>query len=365
MKIGIIDCDLLSKPRHNFPNLALMKLSGYHKSKGDTVELVNYDAANPYALFKEHDYFYAAKVFSDTNTPQFIKDSENMKVGGSGFYYDHEHELPNEIEHFFPDYSLYKEIRNNEYYNDFSIGFITRGCFRKCSFCINQNYDRVNFHSHVDEFLDKQKKYIMLLDDNITGYSGFYDVFDELDNTGKPYIFKQGMDFRLLSLKKMKRIWDSNYYSGDKKSKGGRTFFYAFDSINDYDIIETKLKIYYENIQYRHNIIFYVLAGYDENGIYDNIFYENDIMNTLRRIELLFKYGAFAYVMLHKNYIRYYNNLIYNQLKNICNAPINVAGKVFGDAILQKGYNQLYEYIQNNMPEINKIKQNIKHTDLI
>lgn len=361
MNIGLIDCDLLSRERHNFPNLALMKLSQFHKLKGDNVNLVSYDAINPNTMFHDHDYFYISKVFSGTIIPDYIIESDNIKLGGSGFYYDQSHGLPYEIEHIKPDYNLYKGFRNNSYYHDFSIGFTTRGCFRKCSFCINQNYDKVYFHAHINEFLDINRKYIMLLDDNITGYSGFYDVFDELDSTKKPFIFKQGMDFRILSLKKMRRIWISNYYSGVKKSKGGRTFFYAFDDINDYDIIDKKLKIYYENMPYKHNIIFYVLTGFDRSGKYDDSFFNNDIKNALKRVELLFNYGAFAYIMLHEDYRKSPYAYILNQLKNICNAPIHVAGKLLGDALLQKGYNQLYEWINNNMPEINKLRQNIKH----
>lgn len=203
-KIGLIDCDLISHERHNFPNLALMKISGYLKSIGHNVELTNYDSANQNSLFyNEYNKIYAAKVFSDTETPIFIKDTDKLTVGGSGFHYNHKHGLPKEIEHFMPDYNLYSKFRNIEFFTNYSIGFTTRGCFRKCQFCINQNYNKVFRHSKVSEFLDVSKPYIMLLDDNITGFSGFYDVFDELNATKKPFIFKQGMDFRILSLKKM------------------------------------------------------------------------------------------------------------------------------------------------------------------
>lgn len=365
-KIGLIDCDLISHERHNFPNLALMKISGYLKSMGHNVELTNYDSANPNSLFYgEYNQIFAAKVFSDTKTPYFIKNTDKLKVGGSGFYYNHEHSLPEEIEHFIPDYDLYSKFRDTEFFTNYSIGFTTRGCFRKCPFCINQNYDKVFRHSKVSEFLDTSKPYIMLLDDNITGFSGFYDVFNELNATKKPFIFKQGMDFRILSLKKMKKIWDSNYYSGKKKSKGGRTFFYAFDDINDYNLIDKKLNLYYSNIPYRHNLIFYVFTGFDRDGKYDNDFFEKDIRECLQRIELLFNYGAFGYVMLHANYkLSPYSKLL-NELKNICNAPIHVAGKYLGDALLQKGYTDLYEWIEQNEPQYLKLYQNVKNIKTI
>ena len=360
-KIGLIDCDLISKKRYNFPNLALMKLSSFFKNKNCMVSLTNYDSANPYGLFyNEYDYLFAAKVFSNTISPEFIKNTKKIMIGGSGFHYDTNHGLPKEIEHFKPDYNLYSQFKNTEFFTNYSIGFITRGCFRKCMFCINQNYDKVFRHSFVDEFLDIKRPYIMLLDDNISGFSGFYDVFDELDATGKPFIFKQGMDFRILSLKKMQRLWKSNYYSGRKKSKSGRTFFFAFDDIKDYDLIEKKLNIYYSNIPYHHNLIFYIFTGFDREYKYDSDFFERDIRECLQRIELLFNYGAFGYVMLHENYKKSpYANLL-NELKNICNAPIHVAGKYLGDALIQKGYTDLYDWLKDNEPHYLKLYQNIK-----
>jgi len=361
MNIGVIDCEFISGKGGKFPNLALMKISNYHKKKGDYVQLVGFDELNPISLFNNtQDRYYISKVFSKTQIPGYIKRGDNVFIGGSGFFYDHEHGLSDEIEHVKPDYSLYKGHESNEYFNKFSIGFTTRGCFRKCPFCINRNCDRVVRHSPVHEFLDTSRPFIMLLDDNITGFSGFYDIFDELNATGKPFIFKQGMDFRLLSLKKMRKIWDSNYYSGKTKSKGGRTFFYAFDDINDYDTINEKLNTYYSNIPYKHNLIFYVLAGFDRDNKYTDEFFEKDIRDTLKRIKLLFSYGAFAYVMLHENYkLSPYYDLL-NDLKNVCNAPIHVAGKLFGDAILQSKYMKLYDWIESHEPQYLKLRQNIK-----
>ena len=139
MKIGIIDADLLDNgTRH--PNLALMKISGFYKEIGDTVELLfNYDTINDY------DLVYLSKVFDFTKIPIKPCQYKNLKIGGSGFFWKYAPSLPNEIEHHMPDYHLYdkwieKEVERgisiNKYkdYINYSIGFTTRGCIRHCSF---------------------------------------------------------------------------------------------------------------------------------------------------------------------------------------------------------------------------------------
>ena len=171
MNIAIIDADLIGKTRHRFPNLASMKLSGYFKSKGYNVELkINYENLNKF------EQVYISKVFTNTPIEQSILNLPNIKYGGTGFFYDKAPFLPYKIEHHMPDYSLYdkwveaqinsgKDKKEFRYYTDYSIGFTTRFCFRGCEFCVNRNYKKVKIHSLIEEFLNKDKKYICLLDD--------------------------------------------------------------------------------------------------------------------------------------------------------------------------------------------------------
>lgn len=147
INIGIIDADLLDKGTR-FPNLALMKISGYYKSQGHNVKLIlNYNQ------IKEYDLIYLSKVFDYTNIPININNIRNLKYGGTGFYYDKAPFLKSEIEHHYPDYNLYDEyvqlkLKQDEpknkwkYYTDYSIGFTTRGCFRKCNFCVNKRFKK-------------------------------------------------------------------------------------------------------------------------------------------------------------------------------------------------------------------------------
>lgn len=116
MKIGLIDVD-----GHNFPNLALMKISAYHKQQGDKVEFVNF--------FEKYDKVYKTKVFTFSDDDYTVINAKEVIKGGTG--YDLQNKLPSQIEFMYPDYDLY-DIKNIAY------GYLTRGCPRGCKFCIVQ-----------------------------------------------------------------------------------------------------------------------------------------------------------------------------------------------------------------------------------
>lgn len=237
MKIGIIDAEIIGRKKHRFPNLACMKISGYHKKQGDDVHLLtNYDDIENY------DKVFISKVFTNTPVPDGVLNLSWVEYGGTGFYFDTAPNLPDEIEHSFPDYDLYKDwinecvengAKRSEFkeYTDYSIGFLTRGCFRKCGFCVNKKYDRVFCHSPLTEFYDPNRKKICLLDDNFLGFPKWREMLQELQATGKPFKFKQGLDERLLTDEKCEMLFNSKY-------DGDITF--AFDNVSDYPIIEKK-----------------------------------------------------------------------------------------------------------------------------
>ena len=215
MKIGIIDADLIWKKRHRFPNLASMKISGYYKKMGHEVEL-----KLDYNNLDQYDKVFISKVFTDTQLDEEILKLDNVEYGGTGFFYDKAPGLPYEIEHHMPDYHLYDnwvesqiekgiKVKEFDYYINYSIGYTTRKCFRQCGFCVNKNYKKVEVHSPVNEFLDPNRKYICLLDDNILGSSEWREIFEELNNTGKRFQYKQGMDERILTLERCEFILNS------------------------------------------------------------------------------------------------------------------------------------------------------------
>ena len=275
LNIGIIDADMLDGGTR-FPNLVLMKISAYHKSNGDNVELLsNYDNL-------EYDKIYLAKVFDYTKVPIDLTQYPNIEFNGTGFFYDQAQPLPDHIEHHMPDYDLYDE--DDEYYNDYSIGYCTRGCFRKCSFCVNKKYDKVCLASPVSEFLDQSKKYICLLDDNILGYSDWRSIIAELIATKKRFQFKQGVDIRLMTHEKA-ALLSQVKYKGD--------WIFAFDHIEDAELISKNIGIWKQYCKKTTKL--YVLTAYDSQDA-------EDVANAFKRIKIIFEHQCIPYIMRYKDY---------------------------------------------------------------
>ncbi|SHJ10799.1 hypothetical protein SAMN02745163_01321 [Clostridium cavendishii DSM 21758] len=309
MRIGLIDADLMDNgTRH--PNLALMKLAGYYKSNGHEVTLIY----NNYKEVKKYDKVFISKVFSFTNVPKWVIELEHVKIGGTGFFPDGGEDLSPEIEHHMPYYDLYKEYVEEQLYLgkrrsrfadylDYSIGFTTRGCFRKCSFCVNKKYDRVFRHSPVSEFLDDKRPFVYLWDDNILAFENWEEVLNDIEATGKQFQFRQGIDIRLMTDKKAKRFNNAKYH-GD--------FIFAFDHIQDRELIIEKVQLWR---RYSTKICkMYVISGYESQDA-------EDIRVVFERIKILMKYGSLPYIMRYEDYKKSKYRGMYVQLARWCNQP--------------------------------------------
>ena len=329
MNIAIIDADIVGRKKHRFPNLACMKLSGYYKQLGHNVRLeTTYDDIEIY------DKVFISKVFTDTPVPDGILNLSWVEYGETGFYFDKAPNLPDEIEHHMPDYHLYDEwieeciangAKRSEFkgYTDYSIGFLTRGCFRKCDFCVNKKYDRAFKHSPLEEFYDPTRSKICLLDDNFFSCANWRELFEELVQTGKPFQFKQGLDERLLTDEKCEALCSAKY-------DGSITF--AFDNIADYKLIEKKLQMIRRHT--KKQLAFYVLVGFDRSDKWDDAFWRQDVIDAFARIELLMKYGCNAYIMRYKTkgWTPYEDSPyrgIYITLARWCNQPSFLKKKSF------------------------------------
>lgn len=180
MNIGLIDVD-----GHNFPNLALMKISAWHKAQGDTVEWA-------FPIF-QYDIVYQSKVFDDTYSPDidWMPQADKIIKGGTGYGLDNK--LPDEIEHIYPDYSIYPELTKEK-----SFGFLTRGCPRGCDFCIVAGKEGRRSYkvANLDEFWRGQK-HIELLDPNILACKDHPDLLQQLVDSKACVNFNQGLDIRL------------------------------------------------------------------------------------------------------------------------------------------------------------------------
>jgi len=327
MKIGLIDNDFIVRKNHNFPNLALMKISAYHKKIGNEVKLIGFNEINPTNLFNtEFDKIIISKAFTDSPTPEFITTLNNVEKGGTGFYFDLASNLPDEIEHSFPDYNLYEPIlhtiKNKKYYNDYSIGYTTRGCFRHCSFCVNRNLNKVNLHSPINEFYDEAKPKIAMLDDNILGLPNreLYKIFDRFKEINKPMQYRQGMDIRLLTEERIKRIFELKY-DGD--------YYFAFDLWKYKDQIEKNMKLWYNGYlkyksdkrNYHIGTRIYLFTGLDENNKYDDNFWINDLKLLFERIKICFKYKLSPYIMRFETVDKSKYRKVYINLAQWTNHP--------------------------------------------
>lgn len=337
IKFGIVDIDLLDNgTRH--PNLALMKIAGYLRDQNISYELI-FDNQND---INEYKYIYASKVFTFSKEPDFLlkfKNQRNLFKGGTGYYAEEEDSalfnhmrdidmntlekdplLPGfSMAHQMPDYTLYNLYIINEInkgkkashfkdYQYFSIGFLTRGCIRKCPFCVNKNIDYVLNYSGIEDFVDTNRPKIYLWDDNFLASRNWKELLQKLIDVNKPFQFRQGLDLRLMTEEKAEMLSRCKYY-GD--------YIFAFDQWKDREIIEKKLTIWKKFATHKTTKL-YLFCGYE---ISDDISIIEDIIILFKRIEILMKYECLGYVMRHEDYRNHSLNNIYTQIARWCNQP--------------------------------------------
>lgn len=217
-KVGLIDVD-----GHNFPNLALMKISAWHKAQGDDVE---------WCFPMDHyDVVYQSKVFDDTYSPDidWYPQADKIIKGGTGYGLDNT--LPDEIEHIYPDYSIYPELTKNTAY-----GFLTRGCPRGCKFCIVAGKEgrRSVKVADLSEFWRGQKK-IVLLDPNILACREHPDLLQQLIDS-KAYVdINQGLDIRMTNERNIELInqikVEEIHFAWDNAEDDLKTYFERYGEL--------------------------------------------------------------------------------------------------------------------------------------
>ena len=260
MKIGLLDVD-----GHNFPNLCLMKISAYHKAKGDEVEMLN--------GFVYYDRVYASKVFDGTYTQDYPYPiyAEEVIKGGTGYGLDNK--LPTEIEHIMPDYSLYN-------ITDKAYGFLTRGCPRGCDFCIvgeKEGTKSVQV-ADLDEFYGGGQTDICLLDPNILACNNAENLMEKLIQTKAFIEFSQGLDARLLTEDRIKLL-------GRMKI---RMLHFAWDNPED-EIAPKKLEMLARHDKFKkNNTVVYILINFNST-----------LEQDLERIYRVRDMGLSPYLMIY------------------------------------------------------------------
>ncbi len=260
MKIGLMDVD-----SHNWPNLCLMKLSAYHKAQGHSVEWWKPEG--------RYDVVYKSRVFTDTYSKDTVAvgNAGKLVIGGTG--YGLRENLPEAIEHSYPDYGLYPQFSDTAY------GFLSRGCPRNCGFCIVSGKEGRKSVQVADlsEFWDEQKE-IKLMDANLLACPNHEKMIQQLAESRAWVDFSQGLDIRLVNP-------DNVSLLNQVRTKA---VHFAWDNPND-DLTGNFLRfLELTNIKSSRKRRVYVLTNYGST-------HEEDLyrVNTLRQM------GYDPYVMVY------------------------------------------------------------------
>lgn len=293
-KIGLVDVD-----GRNYPNLALMKISAHHKAQGD--EVVWYDP-----MFTGHcDKVYLSKVFSFTPDFDFPIDADEVERGGTGYcislvngkeVFDKSKNtpLPYEVEHIYPDYSLYPELTK-----DTAFGFLTRGCPRGCNFCIVEKKEgRCSVKvADLSEFWRGQKK-IVLCDPNILACKDWRELLQQLIDSGAEVDFNQGLDIRLMTEEKAEMLARIRT----------KEIHFAWDRYEDKAAVLPKLEMFARVTNLKpsaHKAIVYTLVNFSTT-----------LDQDLERIYTIRDMGYWPYVMV---YDREHAKKVYRRLQRWVN----------------------------------------------
>ena len=285
MRIGLIDVDAWNnggKPK--FPNLALMRLSAYHKAQGDTVEWWWSD-------FIHYEKIYMSKIFSDTYSPDMDAplNADEVIKGGTGYcislgadgkeHFDQSKNvpLPPQVEKMFPDISIYPMF-------DFAVSMTSRGCPRGCAFCVVAAKEgRCSRKvADVSDFWNGQKE-IKVLDPNITACREKRDLMRQYRETGAWIDWTQGADIRLVD---EADIDDMNHM------KMG-TVHFAWGNPNDN--LADKFRLFSEKYKvkdYRRKTV-YCLTNFEDVSTQEHI------DRALYRVYTLRDLGYTPYIMIY------------------------------------------------------------------
>lgn len=269
-KIGLIDLDATT-----FPNLALMKLSAFHKAQGDEVVLMR--EAQPV------DRIYASAVFSWNRAKATAAAAAGAIVGGTGV--DLTTELPPEVEATRPDYSLYGI--------DYGVGFLSRGCMRTCDFCVVPRKEGLPRQvATIDDLLNAESErpdpFVVLLDNQFFFKVRWaIDRLHEFTERGIDFCPSQGLDIRVVTPKLAEALAAAPYWN---VKHSGRQITFAFDDIR-------------MEARFRRGIETLIAAGIPGSHLQSFILvgFNSTIEEDLARIAILREYKADPFVMVYRD----------------------------------------------------------------
>lgn len=257
-RIGLVDVD-----GHNFPNFALMKISAYHKAQGDIVEW-----ADPLFGGGSYDKVYMSKIFTFSPDYPYEFDCEVVK-GGTG--YDIMSRLPIEIEASpAMDYTIYPDC-------EYSLQFFSRGCIRKCPFCLVKEKEGY-IHPVQPVELNPNGKWIEVLDNNFFANPDWKKSIEYLLNAGQQ-VKLHGVDIRIMTE-------EQAYWLNRLRLKGNIHIAWDLPALD----LTQKLQEVTKYIK-AHKLTCYVLVGYNST-----------IEQDMFRIATLRRFGISPFVQPYRDY---------------------------------------------------------------
>lgn len=263
MNVALFDVD------SKIPNLALMKLSRWHRAQGDEVSWY-------VPLLREtYDHIYASTIFDFSDKSSL--DPHTMEIGGTGWPDAKGVDLPSEVECTQPDYSLYGYPHN--------MGFTMRGCRLRCSFCVvPQKEGRPSPHNTIDEiWIQRESDFVVLLDNDFFGNPLWAERIAEIRNFNLRVNFSQGLNIRNLKPEQATALASVRFRnpSGDYAQ-----VHFAWDDPRHEKLIHKGIRVVTDAGIKPWQMAFYVLIGYHSTRAED-----------LHRVAVLREYGCDPYVM--------------------------------------------------------------------
>ena len=274
------------------PNLALMKISAWHKQLGDTV---GFDVNDP-------DKVYISCIF-EWNRPLALGIAKMfdcpVEIGGYGV---NTKKLPKEIEHVMPDYALYNI--------DYSVGYLTRGCIRKCPFCkVWKTEGHIQENTELEEFLHPNHRKVIIMDNNLLASERSLYHLSKLKTQNKLKVcFTQGLDLRLVDKEVADTLTDIDYRSLNFKRK---RLYVAWDNLEDEKEIEQGIQILKNAGIKPQHLMCYMLTCFDTS-------FEEDMY----RFKKLREWGVDPFVMRYNRrgdkkdieFARWVNRRVYKSI---------------------------------------------------
>ncbi|WP_333594375.1 radical SAM protein [Anaerospora hongkongensis] len=265
MRVGLIHID------GKLPNLALMKLSAWHKAQGHQVDLLKPDdVLLGQSLFAQWDKLYGATVFTDSRTIAERLARIGVEIGGTGW--DLVKRLPPEVEAVKPDYELYGI--------NYGFGFTSTGCIRKCEFCVVPIKEGgIKEVAWPSDLINPLSNELILLDNNYLASPLWREKSQQIIENGYKVDFTQGLDIRLVGQEQ------AEYLAAMKHRK---RIHFAFDHLGIERDVRTGIELLLSKGIHHDRLSFYILVNFSST-----------IEQDLQRIAILDEYGVNSFVMVY------------------------------------------------------------------